>query len=210
MPPNPHATSPFLSFLLFLFHFLLSFSFLFSFPCLSFSLSFSLSSFSFSFSFAFSFFFSSSVVAIRLWEKPKEFRPERFLDLKEQPSPYKFIAFNAGPRLCLGMSMAYLQAKILLISLMQQFHFTLADGSRRRRRRKKSNEIEEKMVCQFGWASFFFYFPHFSLTRKLRARLCGDAYFANEGRPACARHRPSVTSDISFHDIDIDALSHVC
>ena len=38
-----------------------------------------------------------------LWGPDAEqFKPERWLQMSEAPSQYKFIAFNAGYRLCLG------------------------------------------------------------------------------------------------------------
>jgi len=60
-----------------------------------------------------------------------EFDPDRFLDERLQkylnPNPYIFIAFNAGPRICLGQQFAYHEASFFLIRLLQQFtNFRLA------------------------------------------------------------------------------------
>lgn len=60
-----------------------------------------------------------------LWENPEMFDPTRFLD-KPKPSPYKFIAFQAGPRICLGQSLALLEAKSVIARLVQSFEFQLA------------------------------------------------------------------------------------
>lgn len=58
----------------------------------------------------------------KLWGKDaREFRPERWLD-GLNPSPFQFIAFNAGPRICLGMNMALIEMKILAASILQKFH----------------------------------------------------------------------------------------
>ncbi|KAK8940698.1 Cytochrome P450 704C1 [Platanthera zijinensis] len=58
------------------------------------------------------------------------FRPERWLkdDLifQNSASPFKFTAFQAGPRMCLGKDSAYLQLKMTLSILCRFFHFTLA------------------------------------------------------------------------------------
>ncbi|CAI5525690.1 unnamed protein product [Closterium sp. Naga37s-1] len=49
----------------------------------------------------------------RIWgPDAREYRPERWIDSAGQlrsESPFKFPAFNAGPRLCLGRDLAYLQ-----------------------------------------------------------------------------------------------------
>jgi len=54
------------------------------------------------------------------WENAEEFQPERW-DKDPNPSEFKFLAFNAGPRICLGKRMAYLEAKILLSLLLPQY-----------------------------------------------------------------------------------------
>lgn len=43
-------------------------------------------------------------------------------------SPYEFATFNAGPRLCLGKPMAYLEAKIVASFLWKHFEITPAIG----------------------------------------------------------------------------------
>ncbi|XP_048541786.1 cytochrome P450 704C1-like [Triticum urartu] len=68
-----------------------------------------------------------------LWgEDAEEFRPERWLvnGVFQQESPYKFIAFNAGPRICLGKEFAYRQMKIVAATLIQFFRFRLEDESK--------------------------------------------------------------------------------
>lgn len=63
-----------------------------------------------------------------LWgEDAKEFRPERWLD-RPQPSLFRWPAFNAGPRTCLGMRMAKVEAKTMLCMLYRRFRPRLAQG----------------------------------------------------------------------------------
>ncbi|KAA0049016.1 hypothetical protein IC582_012314 [Cucumis melo] len=60
----------------------------------------------------------------------EEFRPERWLDGdgKFQPqSPFKFTAFQAGPRICLGKEFAYRQIKIFSALLLVYFKFKMSD-----------------------------------------------------------------------------------
>ncbi|TVU12855.1 hypothetical protein EJB05_46520 [Eragrostis curvula] len=68
-----------------------------------------------------------------LWgEDAEEFRPERWLvnGVFQQESPYKFVSFNAGPRICLGKEFAYRQMKIVAATLIHFFRFKLADESK--------------------------------------------------------------------------------
>ncbi|KAJ4972813.1 hypothetical protein NE237_005987 [Protea cynaroides] len=53
------------------------------------------------------------------------FKPERWLKngLFQNVSPFKFTAFQAGPRICLGKDSAYLQMKMTLAILCRFFEF---------------------------------------------------------------------------------------
>ncbi|KAL6127814.1 hypothetical protein ACLB2K_071175 [Fragaria x ananassa] len=66
-----------------------------------------------------------------LWgDDAEEFRPERWLDengIFQDESPFKFTAFSAGPRICLGKDHSYMQMKILSAVLLGSFIFKLAD-----------------------------------------------------------------------------------
>ncbi|KAA8533810.1 hypothetical protein F0562_031327 [Nyssa sinensis] len=68
-----------------------------------------------------------------IWgEDAEEFLPERWLDngVFRSESPFKFTAFQAGPRICLGKDFAYRQMKILAAVLLFFFKFKLADESK--------------------------------------------------------------------------------
>ncbi|TMW62725.1 hypothetical protein Poli38472_005343 [Pythium oligandrum] len=55
----------------------------------------------------------------------EEFKPERWIDPATgkiiHVSPYKFLSFNAGPRMCLGMNLALLEMKIVASSVLSRF-----------------------------------------------------------------------------------------
>ncbi|XP_071720664.1 cytochrome P450 94A1-like [Rutidosis leptorrhynchoides] len=66
----------------------------------------------------------------KFWGKDwKEFRPERWLEKDETMEKVKFVArdpyiypvFQAGPRICLGKDMAFLQMKRVVAGVLQQF-----------------------------------------------------------------------------------------
>ncbi|KAF5952938.1 hypothetical protein HYC85_010882 [Camellia sinensis] len=69
-----------------------------------------------------------------LWgDDAEEFRPERWLDengIFRQESPFKFTAFQAGPRICLGKEFAYRQMKIFSAVLLGCFVFKLSDDTK--------------------------------------------------------------------------------
>ncbi|XP_004964419.2 cytochrome P450 704C1 [Setaria italica] len=68
-----------------------------------------------------------------LWgEDAEEFRPERWLvnGVFQQENPYKFVAFNAGLRVCLGKDFAYRQMKIMAATMVHFFRFKLEDESK--------------------------------------------------------------------------------
>ncbi|KAG9146063.1 hypothetical protein Leryth_016605 [Lithospermum erythrorhizon] len=59
-----------------------------------------------------------------------EFKPERWLkdDFFQNASPFKFTAFQAGPRICLGKDSAYLQMKMATAILCRFYKFNLVPG----------------------------------------------------------------------------------
>ncbi|KMT15241.1 hypothetical protein BVRB_3g063500 [Beta vulgaris subsp. vulgaris] len=60
-----------------------------------------------------------------IWGKDcLEFRPERWIDqngLYKPDNPFRFPVFHAGPRICLGKEMAYLQMKSIVACVVEQF-----------------------------------------------------------------------------------------
>mmetsp|Transcript_29401 Transcript_29401/g.74000 ORF Transcript_29401/g.74000 Transcript_29401/m.74000 type:complete len:534 (-) Transcript_29401:106-1707(-) len=65
-------------------------------------------------------------------EDAEEFRPERWLDEEghwRQPVDYwEHVPFQAGPRICLGRLLAYLECKAVLCALFSKFTFTPLRG----------------------------------------------------------------------------------
>ncbi|XVF22678.1 hypothetical protein REPUB_Repub12eG0191700 [Reevesia pubescens] len=69
-----------------------------------------------------------------IWgDDAEEFRPERWLGengMFRPENPFKFTAFQAGPRICLGKEFAYRQMKIFSAVLVRCFVFKLSDENR--------------------------------------------------------------------------------
>jgi cytochrome P450 len=63
-----------------------------------------------------------------LFPDPYTFRPERWLSI--HPSAYEFMPFSAGPRYCIGTSLAMMQLKIALTILFKRYRFALRPGIR--------------------------------------------------------------------------------
>ncbi|KNC85061.1 hypothetical protein SARC_02754 [Sphaeroforma arctica JP610] len=63
----------------------------------------------------------------QIWEEPLEFKPERWIDDNgkwRERSAFEFTAFNAGPRLCLGKTMAVTEALVLLATVLPLYEMT--------------------------------------------------------------------------------------
>ncbi len=57
-----------------------------------------------------------------IWEEPDEFRPERWDPVNgEHVPPGAYFPFGGGPRMCIGMPFAQLEAKMILASLYQRY-----------------------------------------------------------------------------------------
>lgn len=57
----------------------------------------------------------------KIWPEPDEFKPERFDPVERQKrDPLAFVCFGHGPRICLGMRLAYLELKIALVCILRR------------------------------------------------------------------------------------------
>ena len=62
-----------------------------------------------------------------LWDQPDFFVPDRFAPGKEYDR-YQFLPFGDGPRICIGMQFAMIEAKIILATLIGRYRFDLIFG----------------------------------------------------------------------------------
>ena len=63
------------------------------------------------------------------WERPDSFDPERFAPAREAAMPrYQYMPFGAGPRICIGMGFAMLEAAAMLATFLQRARFAPLAG----------------------------------------------------------------------------------
>ncbi|XP_071087868.1 cytochrome P450 3A41-like isoform X1 [Haliotis cracherodii] len=59
------------------------------------------------------------------WDRPEEYDPERFsAENRSKHGPFDYLPFGNGPRNCIGMRLALVEAKITLIKLFKNFKFS--------------------------------------------------------------------------------------
>ncbi|KAG1360959.1 cytochrome P450 94A1 [Cocos nucifera] len=58
-----------------------------------------------------------------------EFRPERWMEdgVFQPASPFRYTVFHAGPRMCLGKEMAYIQMKAVAASILEGFEVEVVE-----------------------------------------------------------------------------------
>jgi cytochrome P450 len=63
------------------------------------------------------------------WDDPHAFDPSRFAPEREAAlGRYQYLPFGAGPRICIGMAFAMIEATAILATLLQQARFSPAPG----------------------------------------------------------------------------------
>jgi cytochrome P450 len=64
----------------------------------------------------------------QVYRDPERFDPDRFLPPREEhkTTPYALVGFGGGPRLCIGLAFAQLEAKIVASLLLRRYRWQLA------------------------------------------------------------------------------------
>lgn len=65
-----------------------------------------------------------------IWgENADKFYPERWLDGTASTNPLTWLPFGAGPRICIGMKLAYLEEKIVLVYILRKYRLLKTEKS---------------------------------------------------------------------------------
>ncbi|QDU81444.1 Pentalenene oxygenase [Polystyrenella longa] len=62
-----------------------------------------------------------------LYPNPDQFQPERWLDIK--PSPYAYLPFGTGPRMCIGGPLAMVILKMVIPKILSRFKLSTVPNS---------------------------------------------------------------------------------
>ena len=63
------------------------------------------------------------------WDSPEEFRPERMTKENDKlRTPFTYLPFGGGPRICIGNQYAMLQILMILSTLLRRYDFELTPG----------------------------------------------------------------------------------
>ncbi|MEL7476615.1 MAG: cytochrome P450, partial [Cyanobacteria bacterium J06555_12] len=64
----------------------------------------------------------------RYFPEPEKFCPDRWNDQYEQQLPRcAYFPFGAGPHVCIGKSFALMEAKLILVAILQRYRLSLVD-----------------------------------------------------------------------------------
>jgi cytochrome P450 len=55
----------------------------------------------------------------KLWDRPEEFRPERFMPGAPPPDRFAYMPFGIGPRICVGARFALTEAVLVMAALLR-------------------------------------------------------------------------------------------
>lgn len=77
----------------------------------------------------------------------EKFKPERWLEQTKIPSQFEYPAFHAGPRTCLGKSLAELEGVFVLVSLLGRYKLKVVPGQTIRYGNSLTHPMDGPFLC---------------------------------------------------------------
>ena len=66
------------------------------------------------------------------WENPKAFDPNRFdKNTQTRQHPFAYLPFGGGPRICMGINFAYMEAVFIIAMIVQRFRLFLPTNNKK-------------------------------------------------------------------------------
>ena len=84
-----------------------------------------------------------------LWHNAQEFFPDRFADpYNEGHTPYSLIGFGGGPRICIGLALAQLEMRLIMLELARYYTWTLQPNQRYTQVWLPTNQPQDGLIVQ--------------------------------------------------------------
>lgn len=89
-----------------------------------------------------------------IYDAPKEFRPERFLEERSMATvnPFSYVPFSAGPRNCVGQKFAMYELKSIVSKILRNFEI----GVTKQHMEEEMPPVVAELILRPGKISFYF------------------------------------------------------
>ena len=86
-----------------------------------------------------------------IWgQDAKIFNPDRWLDSSRVYSAFEYPVFHAGPRMCLGKTLAELEAVFVLVSLYQKYNIEALPNQKISYKDSLTLPMDAPFLCRFS------------------------------------------------------------
>lgn len=85
-----------------------------------------------------------------LWREPERFDPDRYAAPREEGRgvPFSLVGFGGGPRICIGLALAQMEMRLVLLELLRGYEWELAAGQSFERVWLPTNQPRDKLLVR--------------------------------------------------------------
>ncbi|HEY1016464.1 MAG TPA: cytochrome P450 [Herpetosiphonaceae bacterium] len=85
-----------------------------------------------------------------LWREPGRFDPDRYAAPREEGHgvPFSLVGFGGGPRICIGLALAQMEMRLVLLELLRGYAWELEDGQSFERVWLPTNQPRDKLLVR--------------------------------------------------------------